>query len=165
MARKLILNNINNYKNEMMENTALKEKPIYPIRTAAEILGISVHTLRMYEREGLVLPHNSSGNQRAYSEKDIERIRCIRKAINESKISINGIKTIYSLIPCWDVVGCSEEDRKKCGAFQGHSQPCWTYNHPGTTCENRDCRDCDVYKNYAACGNIKNLIIKTSGIE
>jgi MerR family transcriptional regulator/heat shock protein HspR len=28
--------------------------PIFPIRTAAKLLNISVHTLRMYEKEGLI---------------------------------------------------------------------------------------------------------------
>lgn len=86
--------------------------PIYPISVAAQLLNISVHTLRMYEREGLIIPHKKKSNQRLYSKVDLERIQCIRKAINESKISINGIKTIYSLIPCWELVKCSEEDKK-----------------------------------------------------
>lgn len=138
--------------------------PIYPIRTAAQLLGISVPTLRMYEKEGLILPHKTAGNQRIYSEDDLERLRCIRRAINESKISINGIKTIYSLIPCWEVVKCSEEDRKVCNAFKNHEQPCWTFTHPNTTCENRDCKECEVYTEYSQCGSIKDLIKKISGL-
>jgi len=140
-----------------------KDKPIYPIRTAAELLGISVHTLRMYEREGLIIPHKTSGNQRSYSQDDIERIECIRRAINESKISINGIKTIYSLIPCWEVVKCSDEDRRNCKAYLGHTEPCWTYTHPNTTCEKRDCRECEVYTNHSSCDQVKELIRKISG--
>ena len=120
--------------------------PIYPIRTAAKLLGISVPTLRMYEKEGLIIPNKTEGNQRIYSEDDLERLRCIRRAINESKISINGIKTIYSLIPCWDVAQCSGEDRSKCNSFNNHEQPCWTFKHPGTMCEDSDCRKCEVYR-------------------
>ncbi|MDZ7764939.1 MAG: hypothetical protein U5K00_10985 [Melioribacteraceae bacterium] len=85
------------------------------------------------------------------------------RAINESKISINGIKTIYSLIPCWEVVKCSDEDRRNCKAYLGHTEPCWTYNHPNTTCENRDCRECEVYTNHSSCGQVKELIRKISG--
>lgn len=148
-----------------METKIKYKTPIYPIRTAAQMLGISVPTLRMYEKEGLIIPHKTDGNQRIYSDADLERIRCIRKAINESKISINGIKTIYSLIPCWEVIKCSEEDRKICNAFKSNEQPCWTYNHPNTTCEHRDCNDCEVYSDYSQCGSIKNLIKKISGIS
>ena len=147
-----------------MENNINTETPLYPIRTAAQILGISIPTLRMYEKEGLILPHKTDGNQRIYSEDDLERLRCIRRAINESKISINGIKTMYSLIPCWEVVKCSEEDRKVCDAFKDHNQACWTYDHPSTICENKDCKECEVYTKYSQCGSIKDLIKKISGI-
>lgn len=147
-----------------MEIAIDKKTPIYPIRTAAQILGISVPTLRMYEKEGLIIPNKSEGNQRIYSEEDLERLRCIRRAINESKISINGIKTIYSLIPCWEVVKCTVEDRKVCDAFKSHQQPCWTFTHPNTTCENRNCRECEVYNEFSQCGAIKDLIKKISGL-
>lgn len=147
-----------------MSTTLDPKTPVYPIRTAAQLLGISVPTLRMYEKEGLIIPYKTDGNQRIYSEDDLERLRCIRRAINESKISINGIKTIYSLIPCWEVVKCSEEDRKNCNAFQSHEQPCWTFNHPNTTCESMDCRECDVYRKYSQCGSIKDLIKTISGL-
>ncbi len=148
----------------MEKNNIDKKTPIYPIRTAAKILGISIPTLRKYENEGLIIPHKSEGNQRIYSESDLNRIRCVRKAINDSKISINGIRAIYSLIPCWEVVKCSEEDRKVCNAFQSHERPCWTFHHPSTTCENRDCRECDVYTKYSECGKVKDLIKKISGL-
>ncbi len=148
-----------------METTIKYKTPIYPIRTAAQLLGISVPTLRMYEKEGLIIPHKTAGNQRIYSEADLERLRCIRKAINESKISINGIKTIYSLIPCWGVVHCSDDDRKVCNAFKSHEQPCWTFTHPNTICEHRDCKECEVYTEYSQCGSIKDLIKKISGIS
>lgn len=137
---------------------------LYPIRTAAQILGISIATLRMYEKEGLIIPHKSLGNQRIYSEDDIERLRCIRRAINESKISINGIRTIYSLIPCWEVVGCTEKDREICEAFKGYQQPCWSHEHPKTICENRECKNCEVYTEFSQCGAIKELIKKISGL-
>jgi MerR family transcriptional regulator, heat shock protein HspR len=147
-----------------MENIIETKTPIYPIRTAAKLLGISVHTLRMYENEGLIIPSKTDGNQRIYSESDLERLRCIRQAINESKISINGIKTIYSLIPCWEVVKCSKEDKEICEAFKNHQQPCWTYEHPKTLCENRDCKMCEVYNEYSQCGAIKDLIKKITGL-
>ena len=58
-------------------------EPVYAISTAARLLGISVHTLRMYEKEGLIVPFKSNGNQRKYSDMDLERLRCIRRAIKE----------------------------------------------------------------------------------
>lgn len=135
-----------------------KEEPIYSISTAAKLLGISIPTLRVYEKEGLIIPFKTEGNQRHYSQTDLERVECIRRAIGEKKISVNGIKAIYSLIPCWEVVNCSHEDRAVCGAYNSEDQPCWTFSHPNTICENRICRECEVYTNYSNCGTIKDLL-------
>ncbi len=40
------------HKKEKMKDN----QPKYKISEAAKILGISVHTMRMYEREGLIIP-------------------------------------------------------------------------------------------------------------
>ena len=141
-----------------MDFEKIKDEPIFTISTAAKMLKVSVHTLRMYEREGLIIPHKSESNQRLYSQSDIERIECIRKTIRDKKISINGIKTIFSMIPCWQILGCSEDDRNNCKAYAGYHEPCWTYNHPSTTCDERDCRECEVYKSLGNCDSIKDKI-------
>lgn len=41
-----------------------QSEPIYSISTAARLLKISVHTLRMYEREGLFIPHKNTCKER-----------------------------------------------------------------------------------------------------
>ena len=61
-------------------------EPKYTISTAARIAGISVHTLRKYEREGLIIPFKKDSNQRLYSDQDLDRIRCIIKTICKSYI-------------------------------------------------------------------------------
>ena len=134
-----------------------KSEPIFSISTAARLLKISVHTLRMYEREGLIIPFKKESKQRLYSKGDLDRIQCIRDAIRKAKISINGIKTIYSMIPCWEIVKCSEEARKSCDAFNGAHKPCWTYEHK-SVCKEVNCRNCEVYYKYSECGMIKELI-------
>lgn len=140
-----------------MEPTIDNDLPLYPISSAAKLLDISVHTLRMYEKEGLIVPFKKESSHRLYSNSDIERLKCIRQGINEYKISIAGIKAIYSLIPCWDIVKCSEDDRNNCNSFNEHTKPCWCYAHENT-CRERKCRECDVYKKHSECGAIKNLI-------
>ena len=141
-----------------MYNQIESDEPIFPISTAARLLKISVHTLRMYEREGLFIPYKKESNQRLYSKDDIERIQCLRRAINESKISINGIKTIFSLLPCWEVKGCSQNERENCKAYNNHNRPCWSYDHEDNTCKDKNCRECVVYKDYSECGKVKELI-------
>ncbi|HVO73078.1 MAG TPA: MerR family transcriptional regulator [Ignavibacteriaceae bacterium] len=153
------MNNISEPNPNLAED-GKEELPIFPISAAARILNVSVHTLRMYEREGLIIPFKKSTGHRLYSQADIERLKCIRHAINELKISIAGIKTIHSLIPCWKIKGCSEDDRKNCKAYASHSSPCWLFMHKENRCENLNCKNCEVYKNYSECGAIKESIIK-----
>ncbi len=135
-----------------------RDIPLYTIGTAARILGISVHTIRMYERNGLIVPHKTETKQKRYAEHDIERLRCIRNAINVQKISIQGIRSVLSLIPCWAIVRCTEKDRQECPAYHGHSEPCWAVKQKGAFCRGRDCRACEVYNDYAECKTIKQRL-------
>ncbi|MEN8194156.1 MAG: MerR family transcriptional regulator [Bacteroidota bacterium] len=130
--------------------------PKYTISSAANLLNISVHTLRMYEREGLIIPFKKESGQRLYSDKDIERITCIRRTINQDKINIEGIRRVLALIPCWSIVNCSLDDRKNCIAFNSHDKPCWMINHKNNYCEGKDCRECEVYQSFGTCESIKN---------
>ncbi len=132
--------------------------PKYTISSAATLLGISVHTLRMYEREGLIIPFKKESGQRLYSDRDVERIQCIRRTIQKDKINIEGMRRILALIPCWAIVNCSDEDRASCMAFSGHTQPCWMINHKNNYCAGKDCRECDVYQSFGNCESIKNKL-------
>lgn len=136
------------------------DEPIYPIRTAAKLLNSSVHTLRMYERVGLIIPFKKDSGQRLYSEKDLERLRCIRESINKDKISIEGILRIFALIPCWAIIKCSEENRNNCAALQNSMKPCWTLKHKSDACANLDCRTCKVYNEFGNCHSIKDKLIQ-----
>ncbi|MBE0557308.1 MAG: MerR family transcriptional regulator [Proteobacteria bacterium] len=134
------------------------EEPMYSIGTSARLLGVSVHTLRKYEREGLIIPFRKRSHQRLFSDADIERVRCIRQAITEQKISIEGIKHLESLIPCWKLLPCSEKDRRACPAYNDFQGPCWLSRHTDTTCGDRDCRNCHVYKEYFTCSSLKKKL-------
>ncbi|MBI3586364.1 MAG: MerR family transcriptional regulator [Ignavibacteriales bacterium] len=137
-------------------------EPYLSIGTAARMLGISVFTLRMYEREGIFIPYKADSHQRRYSQADIDRLKCIRKAINEYKMSIQGIKRVQALIPCWQIIGCSEEDRANCEAYKSPKGGCWTYQHVNNTCATRDCRLCEVYRVAVDCERIKETIIQVT---
>jgi MerR family transcriptional regulator/heat shock protein HspR len=136
--------------------------PVYSIGSAARILGISVHTLRMYEREGLILPSKSAANQRRYSPSDIERIRCIREAINDHGLNIAGIRSIHALLPCWSLKECEDSVRRSCPAYSGRFGGCWTYKEIGCACASNDCRLCQVYQAAADCSRIKQFIAAQS---
>lgn len=131
---------------------------IFPIRTAAKLLKVSIPTLRMYENEGLFIPFKNSSNQRMYSKADIDRISLIRKMIKEDKISINGIKNLFSLIPCWEIVNCSLKERKNCKSFNENGFLCWTSKKSNPACKDKNCRECSVYNDFFNCSKIKEYL-------
>jgi MerR family transcriptional regulator/heat shock protein HspR len=136
----------------------LFNNPVYTISSAAKILHISVHTLRMYEREGLIIPFRKNSNQRLYSDLDLERVRCIQRTINEDKINIEGIRRVLALLPCWAMIKCSANDRSSCEFYNSHTKPCWMINHNSNTCTDRECRECEVYQSFGSCSSIKEKL-------
>ncbi len=137
-----------------------QDTPVYSIGTIARMLGISVHTLRMYERERLIVSYKGLNGQRLYSDSDIKRLECIRKAITEQKLSIQGIRHVHSFIPCWQIRGCSEIEREGCQAYKGSKQGCWGYPHTDDFCATQNCRECKVYQIAVNCEDIKASIIE-----
>lgn len=135
-----------------------EDSPLYSIGVVAGLLETSVQTLRLYENEGLIIPYKKDSRHRLYSQNDITRLKCIRDAITQRKFSIAAIKNMYSLIPCWSLKNCSQDDRKNCEAYNGFEMPCWTYKHKNNSCSLEVCNRCEVYKGHAKCDSIKNTI-------
>lgn len=140
-----------------MKKKQTKEE-FYPIGMVARMFHISVATLRMYEDEGLLIPKKSKGRHRLYSDFDIQRIKCIRKMIEEKGLNIAGIRMILSGIPCWELKPCSEEDRAVCDAYHLSDSPCWLVEHKGEACKNENCRECPVYLQAAECSSVKKIL-------
>ena len=134
-----------------------KDDALYAISTAARLLGVSVHTLRMYEREGLVIPSKDKAHRRMYSQVDIERILMIRNAINTDKISISGLKTCLALIPCWEIKHCTMTP-ETCHVFSESLKPCWLVKKEDKQCEEKDCRECEVYIQFSDCKLLKEKL-------
>jgi MerR family transcriptional regulator/heat shock protein HspR len=112
----------------------------------------------MYERVGLLIAHRNESGHRLFSPEDIERIRCLRAAINQQKISIQGIRRILGMLPCWRIKNCPEHARSECPAFRFHEGPCWTATGRRWECQGEVCRSCDVYRQHAECSSIKEVI-------
>ena len=131
---------------------------LYTIGEAADLIGIAIPTIRMYEREGLIIPMRRHSKHRRFSQSDIERIRCIRRMINEEKVSIAGIQRLLSLIPCWRIKNCPAEARAKCVAFVGHELPCWMVTGKSWECKSTECRLCPAYTDFGDCHAVKEVI-------
>ena len=137
------------------------EQPLFTMRTASKILGISAHLLGIYEREGLLISYTSGENKRKfYSLEDIERVRAIRNLINTNRLSIEGIKTLLAIIPCWKFNGCNENDRDKCRFRRTHHEPCWTQRTRSPNCKDKDCRHCPVYELLPECNHMRDFIFE-----
>ena len=119
------------------------------------MIGVSVHTLRMYEAEGLVFPHRTASSRRLYSHNDINRVRCVRIMLDEQGLNIAGIKAMMSLAPCWDIKNCSREDRMSCPAYTDTVEPCWLVENKPHFCSEEECRECKVFTELTLCGNMK----------
>ena len=78
--------------------TDWESKPRYVISIAARIIGIEAHTLRYYERLGLVQPERSSGNIRLYSEEDIDRLRHIKTLMSDCGVNLAGAEVALTLM-------------------------------------------------------------------
>ena len=74
-----------------------ENEPRYVISVAARILGIQTHTLRYYERIGILEPSRSRGNIRLYSESDIAYVRQLKKLMDELGVNLAGVEVILRM--------------------------------------------------------------------
>jgi len=72
-------------------------EPRYVISIAARILGIQTHTLRYYERIGVIEPSRSQGNTRLYSERDIVRLRQVKTVMDDLGVNLAGVEVILRM--------------------------------------------------------------------
>ena len=74
------------------------EEPRYVISIAARILGIQTHTLRYYEKIGIIEPSRSRGNIRLYSDRDITRLRQVKTLMDDLGVNLAGIEVILRMV-------------------------------------------------------------------
>jgi MerR family transcriptional regulator, heat shock protein HspR len=132
----------------------------YTIGEAADILEVSIPTIRMYEREGLIIPYRKNSRHRRFSSFDIERVRCMRTMINKEKVSIAGIRRLLALVPCWKIKNCPEDARNACSAYNQVNAACWMASNKAWNCRSADCRQCEVYTTIGDCQTLKATIAK-----
>jgi len=123
------------------------------------MLDVSEHTIRLYEREGLILTQKTEAGHRRFSEDDVEKLQCIRRMIGEKGLNLAGIKRLCSMIPCWGLnPECTKEYYENCDAFEKVSKPCWALENKPPICRDENCYTCQVYRAHFDCNNIKELV-------
>ena len=140
-----------------MEKVKFCTEAKYSIGVAAKMLGVSVHLLRVYENEGLLLSERTATLRRFYSDLEIEKARCIRQMINQLGMNFEGIRRLLALAPCFSLRDCGEKKNTGCPAFSSSDMPCWASE---TKCLHplNSCRECPVYQKLVHCDDLKELI-------
>jgi MerR family transcriptional regulator/heat shock protein HspR len=80
-----------------MEDSDEKE-PRYVISIAARLVGVRTHTLRYYERIGIVEPARSRGNIRLYSERDISQLKRVKTLMDDLGVNLAGVEVIMQMV-------------------------------------------------------------------
>ena len=69
---------------------------VYTISVAAELAGVTVRSLRLYEQHGLLQPTRTTGGTRRYSQHDLRRLRRITELFADG-VNLTGIGKILDL--------------------------------------------------------------------
>jgi len=136
-----------------------EDRKLYKIGVTAEMVGVSVPTLRMYENEGLLIPIKSDGGTRYFDEQDIAWIRCIRRMITELGLNLEGIRRLLALIPCRDFRKCDDAHHAHCQAAKDVNKPCWIARANNGGVRLQECHDCPAFRYSINCENLKSLFV------
>jgi len=144
----------------MAKRELVSNEPEYTIGIAARKLGVSVHALRLYEREGLIRPYRTDTNRRLYSDVEVRKVEWIKQMIRDLGLNFEGLRRLIALVPCYrHRKDCSKEMRDHCAFFQHKDQPCWASNAPCShDAEGNACRECPVYLGVLDYADIQKMI-------
>ena len=67
----------------------------YVVHVAARLVGVHPRTLRYYEELGLVERRGDAG--RTYTEADLERLRMIRRLVDDLGVNLAGVEVILNM--------------------------------------------------------------------
>jgi MerR family transcriptional regulator/heat shock protein HspR len=125
------------------------------IGEVARYFDVSVDLLRLYEREGLVIPLKSAKGTRYFTERDYPWIATVIRLVREARLNFAGIRRLLALLPCWDIRTCGVVRKHDCHIISGAADPCWI-NHD--CCQPGDCYACEVYRSACQCENLKAFL-------
>ncbi|MBI4486555.1 MAG: MerR family transcriptional regulator [Acidobacteria bacterium] len=73
------------------------DQDLFFISTAARLLGMHPQTLRKYERLGLIQPSRTIGSMRLYSREELERLKIIKRLVDDGGINLAGVQRLLSV--------------------------------------------------------------------
>jgi DNA-binding transcriptional MerR regulator len=109
---------------------------VYGISVAAELVGMGVQNLRLYEARGLLEPQRTAGGTRRYSGDDLDRLRRIGDLL-EAGLNLAGIGMVLDLEAQNSQLRAAKEEQQwlKTGSIRASRSPKRTSssNEPGST--------------------------------
>ena len=81
-----------------MSKENMNMEPRYVISIAARMLDMQTHTLRYYEKVGIISPHRSRGNIRLYSDRDIALLQRVKALVDDMGINLPGVEVILRMV-------------------------------------------------------------------
>ncbi|MBN1176266.1 MAG: MerR family transcriptional regulator [Dehalococcoidales bacterium] len=81
-----------------MERNEYDTEPRYVISVAARMLKVQTHTLRYYEKVGVIEPRRSRGNVRLYSDRDIAILQRVKALVDDMGINLPGVEVILRMM-------------------------------------------------------------------
>ena len=73
------------------------DQDLFFISSAARMLGMHPQTLRKYERLGLIQPSRTIGSMRLYSRDELERLKIIKRLVDDAGINLAGVQRLLSI--------------------------------------------------------------------
>ena len=67
------------------------------ISAVSEMYNIHPQTLRLYEREGLLIPSRSEGNTRFYTDEDLETLETILSPTRDLGVNLAGVEIVLNM--------------------------------------------------------------------
>jgi MerR family transcriptional regulator, heat shock protein HspR len=74
-----------------------RKKGYFSISAVAKMFSVHQQTIRLYEKEGLIIPKRSSGNTRLFSDEDVDRLEEIIYLTHQMGINLAGVEMILKL--------------------------------------------------------------------
>ncbi|RUM49263.1 MAG: MerR family transcriptional regulator [Hydrogenothermus sp.] len=81
----------------MRKDKDKKKEPVYMIGAVSRMYNIHPQTLRLYEREGLLVPSRTEGKTRLYSQEDLEKLEFILFLTRELGVNLAGVDAILRM--------------------------------------------------------------------
>jgi MerR family transcriptional regulator/heat shock protein HspR len=82
----------------MRREDSAENEPRYVISIAAHMVGVQTHTLRYYEKVGIIEPSRSQGNIRLYSERDIAHLKRVKTLMEDMGVNLAGVEVIMRMV-------------------------------------------------------------------